>query len=174
MLSIRLASRIDLPEFARIYEAAKAYMRRSGNPHQWNTLYPDPETLTEDIAAGQLYAVEENGVIRGVFALVSGEEPSYADIDGAWPNALPYATIHRIASDGLTRGVFSACVDFAKARYDAVRIDTHADNKTMQHLAEKHGFIRCGIVQLQGIGPRIAYQWTRKAPEGKKNNHENV
>lgn len=182
MLSIRLASRSDLPEFARIYEAAKAYMRRSGNPHQWNSRYPDPETLARDIAAGQLYAVEENGERRGVFALIPGAEPSYAVIDGAWPNALPYATIHRIASDGLAKGVFAACVDFAKARYDAVRLDTHADNQTMQHLAEKHGFLRCGIVQLQGVGPRIAYQWTRKMPEAaqsplperKKNAHEDI
>lgn len=163
MLNIRLAVPDDLPEFARIYDAAKVYMRQSGNPHQWNTIYPDPETLKADIAAGWLYVVEEDTKLHGVFALIPGEEPSYAVIDGAWPNALPYATIHRIASDGQIKGVFAACADFAKARHDAVRVDTHADNHTMQHLAAKHGFIRCGIVQLAGIGPRIAYQWTREA-----------
>lgn len=34
MLEIRLASRDDLPAFARIYAAAKAFMRAAGNPHQ--------------------------------------------------------------------------------------------------------------------------------------------
>ena len=159
---IRPAQMSDLPEFARVYDAAKAYMRLSGNPNQWATVYPDPETLTEDIAANRLYAVETDGKVHGVFALIPGAEPSYAVIDGAWPNDLPYATIHRIASDGYAHGIFAACADFAKARHSAVRIDTHADNKTMQHLALKHSFVRCGIVQLENIGPRIAYQWTKE------------
>ena len=159
---IRPAKPNDLPEFARIYDAAKAYMRASGNPNQWTAAYPDPETLKRDIAAGQLYAVEENEAVHGVFALIPGSEPSYAVIDGAWPNDLPYATIHRIASDGRIHGVFAACADFAKARYCAVRVDTHADNKTMQHLADKNGFIRCGIIQLERGGARIAYQWTKE------------
>lgn len=163
---IRLARLSDLPEFARVYDAAKAYMRSSGNPSQWNSIYPDPETLKEDVARNQLYALEENGRVHGVFALVPGDDPDYAEIDGAWPNALPYAAIHRIASDGEMKGVFALCADFAKARFDAVRIDTHADNKTMQHLAQKNGFLRCGIVQLRGVGPRIAYQWTRADNEG--------
>lgn len=160
-MRIRPAVPADLPEFARVYAAAKAYMRANGNPHQWSAIYPDPETLTEDIAAGQLYAVEAAGGVHGVFALIPGADPSYAQIDGAWPNALPYATIHRIASDGRVPGVFAACADFAKARYLAVRMDTHADNQPMQRLAEKHGFVYCGVVQLEGVGPRLAYQWTR-------------
>lgn len=159
---IRPARPNDLPEFARIYDAAKAYMRASGNPNQWTAAYPDPETLRKDIAAGQLYAVEENETVHGVFALIPGPEPSYAVIDGAWPNDLPYATIHRIASDGRIHGVFAACADFAKARYRAVRVDTHADNKTMQRLVVRSGFIRCGIVQLERGGARIAYQWTKE------------
>ncbi len=161
-MRIRPASFNDLSEFARIYDAAKAYMRASGNPNQWATAYPNPETLKKDIAARQLYAMEENEKVHGVFALIPGPEPSYAVIDGAWPNDLPYVTIHRIASDGRIHGVFAACADFAKARYRAVRIDTHADNKTMQHLADKNGFVRCGIVQLKRGGARIAYQWTKE------------
>ena len=159
---IRLATLADLPEFARIYAAAKEYMKASGNPHQWSGAYPDPDTLREDIARRQLYAVEEEGTVHGVFALIPGDEPSYRAIDGAWLNSAPYATIHRIASDGQIRHVFSACADYAKARYDNVRADTHEDNKTMQHAMEKNGFVRCGIVQLAGIGPRIAYQYAKE------------
>ena len=162
MLKIRLATRADLPEFARIYDAAKAFMRAAGNPHQWPSVYPDPETLAEDLAKGQLYAVTEKETVCGVFALIPGNDPNYAKIDGAWPNDLPYATIHRIASDGTAHGVFSACVEYAKARYEALRVDTHADNLPMQHLALQHGFQYCGVVQLQGVGPRLAYQWTKQ------------
>jgi len=37
-------------------------------------------------------------------------------------------------------------------------MDTHADNKPMQHLAEKHGFTRCGIIYTGDGSPRIAYE----------------
>lgn len=42
----------------------------------------------------------------------------------------------------------------------SIRIDTHADNKTMQHLIEADGFTRCGIIYIADGTPRIAYQWT--------------
>ena len=42
----------------------------------------------------------------------------------------------------------------------SIRSDTHADNKTMQHLIEADGFTRCGIIYIADGTPRIAYQWT--------------
>ena len=35
---------------------------------------------------------------------------------------------------------------------------SHADNRTMQHLLEKHGFVYCGIVNPPDGGERMAYQ----------------
>ena len=53
---------------------------------------------------------------------------------------------------------FSACLDWCTARASQLRADTHADNKVMQHLLEKHGFVRCGIIYVSNGTPRIAYQ----------------
>lgn len=39
-----------------------------------------------------------------------------------------------------------------------MRIDTHADNHIMQHVIEKAGFQRCGIIFTDDGTPRIAYQ----------------
>jgi RimJ/RimL family protein N-acetyltransferase len=39
-----------------------------------------------------------------------------------------------------------------------VRIDTHADNKVMQHVLEKRGFRRTGIIYLENGDPRIAFE----------------
>mgnify|MGYP004576016651 CR=1 FL=1 len=94
-----------------------------------------------------------------VFALIPGPDPDYAVIDGAWIDDQPYGVIHRIASDGLSHGVFAACLAFAKRSYRALRMDTHKDNRVMQALAEKNGFAYCGVVHLRGVGPRMAYQW---------------
>lgn len=50
-------------------------------------------------------------------------------------------------------------MEFCKGRWGNLRIDTHADNHTMQHLIQKHGFQKCGIVYVEDGTPRIAYQY---------------
>ena len=90
---IRKATTEDLPEILRIYAAARAYMKATGNPNQWGDHHPAQALLEEDIRLGRLY-VEEDGGLHGVFALLFGEDATYAVIeDGAWCNDLPYATI---------------------------------------------------------------------------------
>ena len=50
------------------------------------------------------------------------------------------------------------CVNYALQHSDNIKIDTHHDNKVMQHQLEKEGFVRCGIIKLENGEPRIAYQ----------------
>ena len=153
------AKETDLPRILEIYDIAKAYMRASGNPNQWNGAYPDPETLREDIQKQQLYVYRKSGTIHGVFVLLLGEEPTYAYIeDGNWREETPYGTIHRLAGDGKVNGLFAKCVAFCETKVKYLRADTHFDNHTMQHLLEKNGFERRGIIYLKNGDPRIAYQ----------------
>lgn len=153
------AKEADLPRILEIYNIAKAYMRASGNPNQWNGAYPDPETLRTDIEKQQLYVYKKDGRIHGVFMLLLEEEPTYAYIeDGSWREETPYGTIHRLAGDGEVRGLFAKCVAFCEKKVPYLRADTHFDNHTMQHLLEKNGFERRGIIYLKNGDPRIAYQ----------------
>ena len=39
-----------------------------------------------------------------------------------------------------------------------IRVDTHRDNKVMQHILTKQGFQRCGIIYVKNGTERIAYQ----------------
>ena len=156
---IRLAQREDLSAILAVYEAARRYMRENGNPTQWGESYPERAMLEEDIRRRQLYVDEQEGAIHGVFAFILGEDPTYAYIeDGTWLNDAPYGTIHRVAGDGTVRGTFDRCLAFCKGRSQELRIDTHRDNLTMQHLIERSGFTRCGIVYMEDGSPRIAYQ----------------
>lgn len=150
----------ELPRILEIYDIAKAYMRSSGNPNQWNGAYPDPELLKEDIRKQRLYVIKKDGRIHGVFMLLLEEEPTYAYIeDGSWREGeTPYGTIHRLAGDGEVKGLFSHCVTFCQSKVKYLRADTHFDNHTMQHLLEKNGFERRGIIYLKNGDPRIAYQ----------------
>lgn len=157
--NILLAKEEDLPRIMEIYDIAKAYMRANGNPNQWNGAYPDPETLRTDIEKQRLYVYKKAGSIHGVFMLLLEEEPTYAYIeDGSWREETPYGTIHRLAGDGEVRGLFTKCVAFCESKVKYLRADTHFDNHTMQHLLEKNGFERRGIIYLKNGDPRIAYQ----------------
>lgn len=159
MRTIRLACHEDLKCILTIYQEARSFMRRTGNMHQWVGGYPSGELLESDIDRKQLYVVTEDDILHGVFAFIQGADPTYAYIEnGAWRSDGPYGTIHRIASDGLTHGVFTDVLRFCRERQPHVRIDTHADNLVMQHVVVKHGFHYCGVIYLENGDPRLAYE----------------
>ena len=157
---IRKAEMRDMDAVLRVYKAAKAYMVASGNPNQWEEGYPEC-VLDRDIQKGDLYVLcGDDGTIYAAFAFILGEDPTYAVIEeGAWTSGEPYGTIHRVGSDGTERGVFSKCLEFCKARSPYLRADTHHDNKTMQHVLEKYGFVPSGIIHIYDGSPRIAYEF---------------
>lgn len=159
-MEIRASRPEDLPEILRVYEYARGFMARTGNPTQWRDGYPLPELVREDIRTGRGYVgVGEDGMVHCAFVLMQGQEPTYQVIeDGVWLNDAPYGTIHRLAGDGAQRGVFDACMAFCRSRCKNLRADTHADNRIMQHLLERAGFRRCGIIHVGDGSARIAYQ----------------
>ena len=156
---VRNATEKDLGVLLSIYGRARDFMKNTGNPDQWRDNYPPDGTVVDDIKKGNLYVVEEDNKILGVFMFFLGDEPTYGVIDGAWGHALPYGTVHRVASSGESKGLFGRVLEFCLQKTSHVRIDTHADNTVMQHTLEKHGFIRRGIIHLQNGDARIAYDF---------------
>lgn len=156
--TIRKATPHDLPRIREIYEMARQFMRKNGNHSQWGK-GDEPEVLIEeDIRQGNLYVLEEAG-IHAVFAFIIGEDPTYLEIEeGSWKSEEPYAAVHRVASDGTVQGVLGHVMDYCSAQVPHLRIDTHKDNKVMQHVLEKYGFVSCGIVHVRDGSPRIAYE----------------
>ena len=160
---IRKAEMKDLPKLNELYEAARKYMKENGNPDQWGSVYPDEEIITEDIKAGNLYT-DEN--VNFAFVLMGGEE-DYEDIyNGRWLNDEPYLTLHRVAGNGKVKGVFAKVFEFDAGRMKEaglrnLRIDTQEQNLTMQNAVTRQGFVRCGIVYVNGLkeGRRVAYHY---------------
>ncbi len=159
-MKIRKAEIGDLNSILGVYAIAREYMRKTGNPNQWGTNKPQKEMLEEDIQKGELFVGEgPDGEIHFVFAFILGGDPTYLYIeDGSWISDEPYGTIHRVASDGTVTGVVKTVVEYCRSVIPNLRIDTHENNKTMQHVLEKLGFARCGIIYLADGAPRIAYQ----------------
>ena len=158
MTNIRLVLTQDLPEVLKLFQHAREFMVRTGNPNQWKDYHPQKELIEGDIANQTGYVIVDDNVIVGYFALLFGEDPTYHDIDGKWLNDLPYATIHRLGSNGKRSGIFIDAVNFAFTKINNIRIDTHRKNIVMLNLFKKYDFIYCGIVRIGDGTERIVYQ----------------
>ena len=147
-----------------IYAYARAFMAKTGNPNQWGpTNWPPADLIHEDIRNGNSYVcVNDDERVIGTFFFTQGKdiEPTYRAItDGAWLDDSVYGVVHRIASDGSEKGVGQFCLGWAFEQCGHLRIDTHTDNKVMQNLLKKLGFIRCGVIYvLEDDYPRYAFE----------------
>ncbi|MBQ0023773.1 MAG: GNAT family N-acetyltransferase [Prevotellaceae bacterium] len=153
-MTIRKATLEDIPRMQEIFAIARRFMAETGNPNQWADTYPSVEQLTNDITSGDSHVCLKDGKIVATFMLRGGNDPTYDKIyDGAWKNSNPYATIHRIASSGEVKGIFSKVMEYALQQYDTIRIDTHRDNVVMQNAIAKEGFEYCGIIHCRNLRP---------------------
>ena len=159
-LTIRASRKEDIDLIMSMYDNSRREMRAGGNHSQWVGGYPSLATVEDDILKGHGFIIEDNGIAIGTFAFIVGRDHTYEKIFyGQWDeDDRPYGTIHRMARASGARGVFKACVDWCRQMIPSLRIDTHADNATMIHLIEKHGFKYKGIILIDDGTERKAYQ----------------
>lgn len=160
----RTIRKVSLPADAEnvmeVFAAGKAIMVESGNTKQWINGYPSLEVVQSDMEKGGGFVIEDNGQIVAYFAFLPSPEPTYLKIyEGKWlDDTQAYHVIHRIASFPEVHGIFQCIMEFAFARDCNIRIDTHRDNRIMQHNILKYGFQYCGIILLANGDERLAYQ----------------
>ncbi|KJU74795.1 GCN5 family acetyltransferase [Pediococcus damnosus LMG 28219] len=159
----------DLPTVSKIIDSAKQFLK-SQNIDQWQDGYPSLPDLQADVTNQISYVLMIDGQIAGTAALLHDHDKNYDVInDGAWegPAIAKYASIHRIAMSAdfcgqhLSEKMISGLLTLSsQLGYNQVRIDTHPDNKLMQHLITKCGFAYCGTVLLDEDPKelRLAYQ----------------
>ena len=159
-MTIREAKPADIADIMLVMEAAKGIMRASGNMRQWADGYPSEDAITADMEKKGGFVIEDANKVVGYFAFLASPEPTYAQIyEGQWVDDVQsYHVVHRIASYPDVHGIFSAIMDFCFSRDTNIRIDTHRDNKIMQHNLLKHNFTYCGIIYLLSGDERLAYQ----------------
>ena len=159
-ITIRKSKPEDLPRLMEIFAHARSFMVSTGNPDQWAEDYPGRELLLKDIGSSDSYVVMVGSAVVATFVLRAGDDPTYRVIyDGEWPDDGPYATIHRIASDGSRKGILHLVMKFALERFSSIRIDTHRDNRVMRAAILREGFRYCGIIRCWNGTERLAYQY---------------
>ncbi len=154
---IRLMNKKDMEVVMGIYDYARLFMLKNGNSKQWGDGYPTRNLIEEDLSQERIYVCEDELGVYGVFVFVVGVDETYLDIEGDWRSDEEYGVIHRIAGNEHAKGMFDECLAYCESRIDYMRIDTHEDNKVMQHLVKKHGFEYCGLIYVRDGSARLAY-----------------
>lgn len=159
-MEIRNARMEDLPEILKLYEEARVFMQETGNGTQWGTSYPPVEQVKADIRDEKSYVCEADGILAGVFYFSEGPDPDYAKIyEGSWIGTGDYHVMHRVAAPGRVKGAGAFCIRWCvEHSQDSLRIDTHRNNLPMQHVLEKLGFKKCGIIHLANGDERVAFE----------------
>ena len=158
-MQIRKSTIADLDEIMKIYDYARTYMSANGNANQWLDGYPKRELVISDISNGKSYVCYNDTIILGTFYFGIEAEPTYKCIyEGNWINDEKYGVIHRIATNGIQKGIAAQCINWCMAEVGNIRIDTHKQNIPMQKVIAKCEFIYCGIVFMQNGDERIAFQ----------------
>lgn len=161
-MKIRSATYSELDEILDIYARARLFMKEHGNPDQWGDVYPPKELIASDLEQGRLFVlVDDENALAGVFSCLRDGDPDYDDIkNGAWLNDEPYIAIHRIASAGTHKGIFTHILNYCLSFSSNIKIDTYIDNTVMQSILAKHGFKKCGTITAAGLD-FIAFQLLR-------------
>lgn len=162
MLTLQPAKPEDLSHCVEILRSGRAFQRQQGFT-QWTDDFPDPAVIAEDIQRGSGFLLLKDGVVAGYQYISLDGDPAYPYMEGAWQKEGRYGVVHRIAfasqfrGQGLSRRAFEIIGQYCAERgAESLRIDTHPDNKRMQHVLEKAGFSYRGIVMLP-VGLRWAY-----------------
>ncbi len=158
-MKIKKADMNDLKEILNIYSYARRYMKEHKNPTQWGDDRPSESVIKNDITNGNSFVIIDNDVISGVFSFIIGEDETYKKIyDGKWLNDKAYGTVHRLAGNGKSKGIFDFSMGYCEKLIDNIRIDTHKNNKIMQYLLSKRGYKKCGMIYVEDGSERLAYQ----------------
>ncbi len=169
-MKIRPAILSDVPGIMQVIAEVVPDMIASGN-FQWDDTYPNAAVFEEDIALGQLWVADADGIIAGVSAITTEQYPEYADV-GLDINETAIVT-HRLAVSPRFRGQGVAGLLMQQAEQVAVdrdiktlRVDTNTANKATQSLFPKMGYCFAGEIGLH-FRPGLKFYCYEKRLDGK-------
>jgi ribosomal protein S18 acetylase RimI-like enzyme len=147
----RPAGLADYEEVLGIFQSAVAHMR-SQNIEQWDEIYPDPNTLLEDIQSRQMYLLAEKETILAAVVLNEDQEEQYQTGDWLYKDG-KIAVVHRLCvhpgfqKRGIGREmILAAEQDLTEKGYTVIRLDAFVENPQAVHLYESMGYRHAGKV----------------------------
>ena len=152
-MHIKLATNADIPQIMKLIKEVVPIMIENGNL-QWDENYPNEEVFEKDIMQNQLWVAEVDGVIAGISAITTDQEPEYASV--GWDINETAIVTHRLAVGNRYRGKGIAKALLLKAEEVAIerginilRIDTNSKNEATQKLFPRLGYAFSGEIGLR-------------------------
>ncbi|MFC4771558.1 GNAT family N-acetyltransferase [Enterococcus hermanniensis] len=167
----RSSNESDITTIGVIVNEAKNYLTEQGSPQWQNGHEPHEAIIREDLKKEASYVLTMDDEIVGTVALISGVDPVYEAIEGAWQEAGPYVALHHVAVSQKYRGAgigektLKAAIEKAEELgFKDIRIDTYPANQPMLGLIGKLGFNYCGMIYFPyADGERKAFQLIKRS-----------
>ncbi|MFS0781064.1 GNAT family N-acetyltransferase [Bacillus sp. 1P06AnD] len=164
-LEFRKTTDTDIEHVMEIIKQAQEYFKEN-NIDQWQDNYPTSQTIENDILNGNSYVLLDKGAVAATAVISFDEEPNYKRIyDGQWLSDGKCAVIHRLAVDntlkglGISSSIFQITEKMCLEKgINSIKVDTHEQNRSMQRLLEKNGYMYCGIIYVANGGKRVAFE----------------
>jgi len=159
MLNIRLANDNEYESVRRFYHSLIFLMKSSNAKYMpgWEIdIYPDPDYLKNSICKKELYIGEDNWQIVSCMIVNHDSNEGYQRF--AWstvakPNEI--TVIHALGvhpdfvGNGYAGEMVRKAISLAKdSNQKAIRLDVLKGNLPAEKLYEKHGFSKCGTIQM--------------------------
>lgn len=182
-MKLRKATMEDYDQIMDILRDGSSQLAEQGID-QWQGDYPNADVVKKDIENGWgVIAQSDDEQTVGYVAVVDGPDESYAKMKGKWLiDTDKYVVLHRVAvhskhtGHGYASKLFVAVIDYIKEHrkeIETIRIDTHIDNKVMQHLITKHGFKKVGEVYGYYRPDEVLYVYAQLTETGEEDPNKN-
>lgn len=139
------ATKEQTKEVFSVFSAAVNHMEQQGI-HQWDEIYPDLPTISEDIAKNQMYIGMIDDNIAVCFVLSEEYDEEYKNGKWQWPNS-KFCVIHRLCVNPQfqNKGIAKQTMEYIEklckeAGYDSIRLDCFTQNPYSRKLYEKAGY----------------------------------
>lgn len=150
--SIRPATDGDVDSVLALVRTCVQHMRFHGI-EQWDDLYPDRDTIEEDVHPCEAFVATRRAELIGYVALSPSQDPEYADVPWTYTVG-PFVVIHRLMVDPAIQGSGFAklLMGFAEAHalasgFRTVRLDTFVGNPKALRLYERLGYREAGTIK---------------------------
>ncbi|MCR4580232.1 MAG: GNAT family N-acetyltransferase [Treponema sp.] len=135
----------DIEEVFSVFSNAIIGMKKAGI-EQWDEIYPDKATISQDINNKQLYIGKIEDKIAVCFVLSEEYDEAYKNGKWEYPDS-KFIVLHRICVDPdfQNMGIATECLKYIEKLcksqgYETIRLDCFTENPYSQKLYDKAGY----------------------------------
>ena len=153
-MEIRKGRIEDVREIMNIIKNSILQMESEGI-YQWDDIYPNEETIIDDINSKTLYIYTDENIIKGFMVINRNQDEQYEALKWEYSSD-KYLVIHRLCIDShyQKKGIAKTLLEYAdkygkQNKYKSIRLDAFMQNMRACNMYEKASYRKVGIVTFR-------------------------